>query len=61
MQIEYITSPSGDYYILKRNGRVFSEGHSISAGTFLDLLENHLGVDVKYTEISDQDMEEGNY
>lgn len=61
MQVEYITSPSGDYAVLKLNGRVFSEGHSIGAGTFLDILENRLGVDVKFTEISDEEMEEGNY
>lgn len=62
MLIDYISCPSGDYYILKMDGRIFSEGHSISAGTFLELLADYCeGVTVHFIEVSNEDMEEGNY
>lgn len=60
--IELITCESGDWNVLRVNyGEDFEvEGHSISSYTWVGLLE-FLGYKVEVKEISDKDMEEGNY
>lgn len=62
--IEYITCESGDWVVIKEMGVVFYEGHSVPDHVWLGLLENFVGRgdnDIKQTQISDKDMEEGNY
>ena len=60
--IEYITSESGDWKILRMNlGEDFNyEGHSIPNHEWIKLLKL-LGYEVEEKEISDEDMEYGNY
>ena len=60
--IELITCESGDWSVLKVNlGEDFEyQGHSIPDFKWIELLEM-LGYKVDYKEISDEDMEEGNY
>ena len=57
MLIELITCPSGDWEILKRNGRVFASGHSIRNHEWLELLYSLDGFTIHETEISDEEME----
>ena len=60
--IELITCESGDWEVLRVNlGEDFKrEGHSITRHDWSDLL-NFLGYKLEVIEISDEDMEEGNY
>ena len=60
--IEFITNESCDWQILRVNfGEDMQiEGHSISHGTWIKLIEL-LGYNVEVKEVSDEDMEEGNY
>ena len=57
MLIELITSPRGDWEILKRDGCVFASGHSIRNYDWLALLHSLDGITVHETEISDEEME----
>ena len=62
MKVEYITCPNGDWVVLKINGREFYSGHSIPDGVFLELLADYVeGVSVAISEVSNENMEEGNY
>lgn len=60
--IELITCQSGDWEVLRMDyGEGFDcEGHSISKYDWIELL-NVLGFKVETREISDEDMEMGNY
>lgn len=60
--IELISNKCGDWEVLRMNlGEDFyADGHSISGQDWIDLLEV-LGYTVEYREISDEDMEDGNY
>lgn len=58
--IEYIKSPSGGWFVIKQNGRVIFSGDDIPDYYWLEILDSfNIRVDEK--EISDEDMEEGNY
>lgn len=61
-EIELITSESGDWAVLRLNGDIYADGHSISDDTWLDLIEevgNNVTTGKK--EVSDEDMEWGRY
>lgn len=58
--IKIITCPAGDWKVVKFNETVVSEGHDIGPYEFVDVLRQ-LGHEVEEVEISDSDMEEGNY
>ena len=60
--IELFSNKSGDWEVLRLNlGEDFiAVGHSISGHHWIELLET-LGYEVNYKEISDENMEEGNY
>ena len=58
--IELITCECGDWEVLRVNGACFAEGHQVDRYDWIKLL-NHLGFKVDNKEISDEDMEEGNY
>ena len=55
-EVEVITSESGDWVIIKLNGEIIEEGHSIPANGWLGLLER-LDVKTSMKEISDESME----
>lgn len=55
-EVEAITSESGDWVIIKLNGEIIEEGHSIPAYGWLSLLER-LDVKTSMKEISDEAME----
>lgn len=58
--IELILSDS--YQILKLNGDIFAEGHSITRQDWIDLINKMNPSDiVQVIEISDEQMEEGDY
>lgn len=59
-KVEVFTNESGDWIVLKVNGEVFEEGHSIPVHRWLDLIKQ-FGNETNEQEISDEDMEEGNY
>ena len=61
-EVELITNESGDWVVLRVNGDVYADGHSISDDTWLDLLEEiGEGVITNKKEVSDEDMEWGRY
>ena len=55
-EVEVITSESGDWFVIKLNGKAIEEGHSISAREWLGILEK-LNVKTSMKEISDEAME----
>jgi hypothetical protein len=59
-KIEWITCPSGDWEVIKVNGTVVADGHSISPWDIKEMFRS-LGHDVIETEVSDEQMEEGDY
>lgn len=58
--IEYITCPQGDWVVLKIKGETYYEGHSIPDHVWLGILEDNK-IKIKETEISDEQMETGDY
>ena len=60
MNIEFIKPKTIDWKVLKVGGKIFHEGHNIPDFIWMQILEKE-GHTVKYTTISDEDMEEGNY
>lgn len=60
-QIEFITCVAGDWEVLKLNGVIVAEGHKIHEDEWLGLLKQEFGCEVMETELSDEDMEMGNY
>lgn len=59
-QIELITCDSGDWEVLKIDGKTFAENHRLNNYDWVRFL-NKLGYKVEEIEISDEDMEMGNY
>ena len=59
-QIELITCDSGDWEVLKIDGKIFAEGHRLSSYDWVRFL-NKLGHKVEEIEISDEDLAMGNY
>ena len=55
-EVEVITSESGDWVIIKLNGEIIEEGHSIPTNGWLRLLKR-LDVKTSIKEISDEAME----
>jgi len=55
-EVEVINSESGDWVIVKLNGEIIKEGHSIPTKGWLSLLER-LDVKTSIKEISDEAME----
>ena len=55
-EVEVINSESGDWVIIKLNGEIIEEGHSIPANGWLRLLKR-LDVKTSMKEISDEAME----
>lgn len=58
--VELITNEGGDWAILKVDGKIYYEGHNIPDFIWLEVIHK-LGAKVSSKEISDEDMEEGNY
>lgn len=58
--VELITCDSGDWEVLKLNGKVFEEGHSIPSYAWLELL-SVFNVESNEVSISDEEMEFGQY
>lgn len=58
--IRLITNECGEWVVLIVDGTVYDEGHTIPDFTWLKLL-SELGCKVEEKEITDEDMEEGNY
>ena len=58
--IEHITCEGGDYEVLKFDGEIWYEGNSIPSYEWLQLLKVRF-VDVVSTEVTDKQMEEGDY
>ena len=59
-KIEFITCESGYWQVLKFNDEVIADGHSINEFQWLQILKD-LGCEVEEREISDEDMENGEY
>lgn len=59
-EVEVIISESGDWVIIKLNGEVIEEGHSIPTNGWLNLL-GRLDVKTRMKEISDEAMESGEF
>lgn len=59
MIVELINCPSADWQVLKVDDTIMYEGHHIPDSVWLDILENFSAV--KKTEISDEQMESGEY
>lgn len=59
-QIELITSNSGDWEVLKIDSEIFAENHRLSSYDWVRFLDK-LGYKIEEIEISDEDMEMGNY
>jgi len=55
-KVEVINSESGDWVIIKLNGEIIEEGHSIPTNGWLRLLKR-LDVKTSIKEISDEAME----
>lgn len=60
-KIEFITCDSGDWEVLRIDGEVYDEGHSICLDTWLSLLARFGTAMVTEDCISDEDMEYGRY
>lgn len=61
MKIEYITCPNGDWVVLKVQDKEYYSGHSVPDFVWLTLLNEQPGTKMFSKEVSDKDMEEGNY
>lgn len=60
MKIEFITCPSGDWKVLRVDGKYFADGHNIHATDFLELLRR-AGCEVNEVLVSDEQMESGDF
>lgn len=62
MHIEHIVNESGDWVVLKLDGEEFYSGHSIPDFVWMDLITKIApNILTDEWEISDKDMEEGDY
>jgi len=59
--VELITCDEGDWEVLKVNGDIFKEGHSITNSNWIDLIHYISDIKINETNITDDDMENGNY
>lgn len=59
-RIELITCNSGDWEVLKIDSEIFAENHRLSSYDWVRFLDK-LGYKIEEIEISDEDMEMGNY
>lgn len=59
-KVELITSESGDWAVIKIDGKSEYEGHSIADHQWLEILMK-AGIEVSSKEVSNEDMEEGNF
>ena len=62
MHIEHIVNEGGDWVVLRVDGQEYYSGHSVPDFVWMDLITKispSLLTDCK--EISDEDMEEGDY
>lgn len=59
-EVEVIISESGDWVVIKLNGEVIEEGHSIPTNGWLSLL-GRLDVKTSMKEVSDEAMESGEF
>lgn len=55
--IELITNEGGDWAVLKVDGKIYYEGHSIPDFIWLKIIHK-LGIKISSKEISDENMEE---
>ena len=60
-KIEVIGNESGDWEVLLLDGQVIGEGHSLNINDWQALLIHAFDTYVRVKEISDKNMEEGNY
>jgi hypothetical protein len=60
MKIELISCEGGDWEVLKVDGKVRFDGHSIREHEWIELL-TEIGADVTTRTISDEAMEMGEY
>lgn len=60
MQVEFIECPSGDWTVIKVDGKEFGSGHSISNWDVYELLRR-AGCEVLETMVTDEQMESGDY
>jgi len=58
--IELIGCESGDWYVLKVDGKVYCEGHDVPHHTWLALVCEIGNVTVRNKTISDEEMEKHN-
>lgn len=63
MHIEHISNESGDWVVLKVDGEEYYSGHSIPDFIWMTLLHTVSGKTISSSskEISDEEMEEGDY
>ena len=62
MNIEHVVNEGGDWVVLKLNGEEFYSGHSVPDFVWMSLItEVAPFVHTSGKEVSDKDMEEGNY
>ena len=59
--IELITCECGDWEVLKVDGEIYTEGHSINNRGWMSLIEDLTCIKVIEKEITDDEMEEGEY
>lgn len=60
-KVELISSESDDWKVLKVNGTVKYEGHSVPDFIWLQVISNLGEIETIDREISDEDMENGDY
>jgi hypothetical protein len=63
MHVEHIVSEDGDWVVIRVDGKEYYSGHSVPDFVWMTLLHtvsNH-SITSSSKEISNEDMEEGNY
>jgi len=58
--VELIKGEDGDWEVLKINGNIYFEGHSIHTDSWLEILQD-LGVEVSERWLDQKAMENGDY
>lgn len=59
--VELITCEDGDWEVLRLNGEVVADGHSIAPFEWRELITKLTGIEVEHREISNENMLDGNY
>ena len=57
MDVKITTCDSGDWVIVEISGEEVASGHSITTYDWVQILQEHLGVNVTEECISDEEME----